>query len=214
MASLYSLVTVTIFILLLQQPWQILSDDILAPFLSPIFDGPLCKGVKCGKGSCKASENGTLGFECVCDPGWKQFRQGNDSSGFSFMPCVIPNCSLDYSCTEGSSVQSKDKQANASFLDPCHWADCGGGMCNKTSLITYKCECEEGHYNLLNVTSFPCFRECALGMDCKNLGITVKNNSSPSSTATATNIDDNGSSLTRGDSLMLIVLIISIAMFP
>lgn len=44
----------------------------------------------------------------------------------------------------------------------CNWVDCGGGSCNKTSPLTYKCDCLEGYYNLLNITSFPCYKECKL----------------------------------------------------
>ncbi|KAK3040537.1 hypothetical protein RJ639_028983 [Escallonia herrerae] len=68
---------------------------------------------------------------------------------------------LNYSCKEGPSpVQEKDKRANESFFEPCHWADCGGGTCNKTSAFIHRCDCSEGYYNLLNMTAFPCFREC------------------------------------------------------
>lgn len=47
-------------------------------------------------------------------------------------------------------------------LVACHWVDCGGGSCNKTSMLSYSCECDAGYYNLLNVTSFPCYRECKI----------------------------------------------------
>lgn len=42
----------------------------------------------------------------------------------------------------------------------CFWADCGGGTCNKTSPFTHTCECQAGYYNILNVSAFPCFRDC------------------------------------------------------
>lgn len=53
-----------------------------------------------------------------------------------------------------------DANALCLGLLACHWADCGGGSCNKTSTFTYKCVCAEGFYNLLNVSFFPCFQEC------------------------------------------------------
>ncbi|KAG5078751.1 hypothetical protein JHK86_002816 [Glycine max] len=46
----------------------------------------------------------------------------NDESGLKFLPRIIPNS--------------------------CHWVDCGGGSCNKTSMFSYNCECDAGYYNL------------------------------------------------------------------
>nr|GMD81739.1 adhesive plaque matrix protein 2-like isoform X2 [Ipomoea batatas] len=68
-------------------------------------------------------------------------------------------------------------------LAACHWADCGGGSCRKTSALTYDCDCKTGYFNLLNVTIFPCLRECALGMDCTNLDIGRSTNKSASTPA-------------------------------
>lgn len=51
----------------------------------------VCKEVECGKGTCKASSNSTLFFECECDPGWKQARSDDDDD-LKFLPCVVPNC--------------------------------------------------------------------------------------------------------------------------
>lgn len=45
-------------------------------------------------------------------------------------------------------------------LVACHWSDCGGGICNKTSPVSYTCECKEGYYNLLKIGAFPCFQDC------------------------------------------------------
>lgn len=42
----------------------------------------------------------------------------------------------------------------------CRWTNCGGGSCNKTSPFTYDCRCSEGYFNLLNVSAFPCYKEC------------------------------------------------------
>nr|XP_027120094.1 uncharacterized protein LOC113737042 [Coffea arabica] len=102
--------------------------------------------------------------------------------GLKFLPCVMPNCSLNYSCAQAPPpAPAREKRANESIFDPCYWAVCGGGTCNKTSIFGHKCECQEGYYNILNVTAFPCFRECELGMDCKHLGIGVMNNTPASS---------------------------------
>ncbi|KAK9073135.1 hypothetical protein SSX86_007458 [Deinandra increscens subsp. villosa] len=171
---------------LLLQPWSNsilpVSGDFLAPLLSPIFED-VCKQVKCGQGICKPSDNSSIPYECECSPGWKQIAATSDQY-FKFLPCVIPNCTLDYSCSKAPSpVQEKENRGNESIFDVCQWTDCGGGKCKPTSLFAHKCECNEGYQNLLNLTFFPCFRQCSLGMDCKdlNIGFTDKPSAPPSS---------------------------------
>ncbi|XP_027116336.1 uncharacterized protein [Coffea arabica] len=165
-----------LIIILILQTWSATSS-IFAPFVG----GDVCKSAECGKGTCKPSNDSNFGFACQCDDGWKQARLEHDD-GLKFLPCVIPNCSLNYSCGQAPPpAPAREKRANESIFDPCYWAVCGGGTCNKTSIFGHKCECQEGYYNILNVTAFPCFRECELGMDCKHLGIGVMNNTPASS---------------------------------
>ncbi|KAI7738419.1 hypothetical protein M8C21_022790 [Ambrosia artemisiifolia] len=172
-----SLLLLLLHFFLLLQPWSIVAGpgDILAPLLSPIFDDDVCKEVKCGQGSCKPLDNSTIPYECECSPGWKQlatFAVDDDNQFFKFLPCVIPNCTLDYSCSKAPPpVQQKENRGNTSIFDVCQWTDCGGGRCEPTSLFTHKCECSNGYHNLLNLTFSPCFKECSLGMDCKDLNI-------------------------------------------
>ncbi|KAI3513552.1 hypothetical protein L1887_20888 [Cichorium endivia] len=166
---------------LVLQPWSIATSagDILAPLLSPIFEDA-CNDVKCGQGTCKPSGNSTIPFECECSPGWKQVANTDDDHFLKFLPCVIPNCTLDYSCSKAPPpVQENQNKGNESIFDVCRWSDCGGGICKKTSLFTHKCECDEGYQNLLNLTFSPCFKECSLGMDCKDLGLGFMNKSPP-----------------------------------
>ncbi|KAF8037943.1 hypothetical protein BT93_B0708 [Corymbia citriodora subsp. variegata] len=142
--------------------------DVLSPLLSPIADD-VCKEVKCGRGTCKPSGNstflygnGTFLYECECEPGWKQTLSNTDQH-LRFLPCVIPNCTLNYSCMKSpASAEEKARQANESIFNPCHWVDCGGGSCNKTSIVSYSCLCDEGYYNLFNLTAFPCYQQCSL----------------------------------------------------
>lgn len=63
---------------------------------------------------------------------------------------------------------------------------CGdGGTCEKASDFTHRCSCRDGYANLLNDTSYPCYQQCSLGVDCKGLGIGVINGSTPSSSPPA-----------------------------
>ncbi|CAK7327114.1 unnamed protein product [Dovyalis caffra] len=162
-------------ILFLLQP-LIARSDFLSPLLSPIFDD-VCKKVECGKGACKPSDNSTWAYECECDPGWKQISSDHDDH-LKFLPCIVPNCTMNFSCMAAPSpVQDKASKHNESIFDPCFWTDCGGGSCNKTSMFTYSCLCTEGYNNLLNISTFPCYKDCAIGMDCTSLGISMSNKS-------------------------------------
>lgn len=203
-------VIVFLTILLALQPTTTISE-ILSPLLSPIFD-EVCKEVECGKGTCKPSNDSPLYFACECNPGWMQTRPAHDDH-LKFFPCVIPNCTLDYSCKEAPSpVQEKENRANLSLFDPCRWTDCGGGSCNKTSKFTHTCECREGYYNLLNITTFPCLRECSIGLDCLNLGITSSNKSTSSTPSMADNGKNQAKTILQGNFYLWIIFMLSWAM--
>nr|TKR83708.1 hypothetical protein D5086_0000264790 [Populus alba] len=194
-----------IVILILSQP-LIASSDLLSPLLSPISDD-VCKKVECGKGTCKPSDNSTWFYECECDPGWTQTRFDQDDH-LQFLPCVVPNCTVNFSCTAAPSpVQEKASRDNQSIFDPCFWADCGGGSCNKTSQLTYSCACAEGYSNLLNVSTFPCYKDCAIGMDCTNLGIMMSNKSAAPTPVMAGNSMSQASSILQEKFLWLMALI-------
>ncbi|GER34252.1 myb domain protein 53 [Striga asiatica] len=85
------------------------------------------------------------------------------------------------------------KNANFSFLDPCFWTYCGGGSCNKTSIFTHSCECDEGYFNLFNSTSFPCYKECALGLDCASLGLNMNNSTTSRPGSRQSSAEDSNS---------------------
>lgn len=196
-------------VILVLLPCSVSSNFTLAPIFSSIFD-EVCKHVECGKGTCKTS-NESLGYVCECEPGWLQNPSKQDDN-LKFLPCVIPNCTVDFSCSRvPSPAAEKEKRTNDSVFDPCHWADCGGGTCNKTSALTHKCECNDGYYNLLNVTAFPCFKECALGTDCSNLGINVKNKSS-SPTGVPANSNDQASATSISDLKWKIMVSLALAL--
>ncbi|XP_076917922.1 uncharacterized protein LOC143578144 [Bidens hawaiensis] len=154
---------------LLLQPWS----TIVTTAENDVYNQ-----VNCGQGICKPSNTTTSPYECECSHGWKQLA--NTSNQYlKFLPCVIPNCTLDYSCSKAQPpVQQKENRVNGSLFDVCQWIDCGGGTCKSTSFFTHKCECSPGYNNLLNLTFSPCFRECSLGMDCKDLNLGFNGNPS------------------------------------
>ncbi|KAL9240817.1 hypothetical protein vseg_014995 [Gypsophila vaccaria] len=191
--------------------------DILAPLLSPVIN-ELCRGGACGKGKCIMPEKGgdDLKYECDCDPGWQQtlFPQARVPK---FLPCVVPNCTLNHSCSEAAAPpESSASFSNSSILEPCRWAYCGGGKCNKKSAFTYACACNEGYTNLLNKTVFPCFKECSFGGNCSSLGLTLSNTSTtpalppPSFPDSGTN---HAKSL-RHEALLSALIVLAMSMAP
>ncbi|KAL8171142.1 hypothetical protein V2J09_022946 [Rumex salicifolius] len=187
------------------------SSDFLSPFLSPIFEN-VCKEVPCGKGSCKPTQNSMIPFECVCEPGWKQPLSAD---GFAFLPCVIPNCTINMGCSPTASPAPAPAPQNAtksSIFDVCSWDFCGSGTCNRSSNSSYSCSCSEGYDNLMNSTSLPCFRQCELGGDCKKLGLTLFNNTAHAPTANASNDSTNKAAPQQYDRLSRIC-IVALGMF-
>ncbi|XWS53933.1 hypothetical protein CRYUN_Cryun10bG0042600 [Craigia yunnanensis] len=205
MASLKTLAFLAIFLIL---HLKIAKTD----FLSPMFDD-VCKEVECGKGKCKPSLNGTLPYYmCDCDLDWKQTRADNDDH-LKFLPCIVPNCTLNSACTAAPSpVQEKAAKANQSIFDICRWTNCGGGSCNKTSPVTYDCKCSEGYFNLLNVSTFPCYRECAIGLDCADLGISMSNKSSSTTPTLSQNDVNQAGSKLLGNCHWVLMLVLLLAM--
>ncbi|KMS98658.1 hypothetical protein BVRB_3g070130 [Beta vulgaris subsp. vulgaris] len=217
MASSNSALILTLFIVfiitVLQPPLATTEPDFLSPLLAPVI-GNFCHRVGCGKGKCKMSEDNDFQYECECDPGWRQTLSSN-SSDFKFLPCVIPNCTLNSSCSEDApSPQSPETMpSNTSIFEPCRWANCGGGLCNKTTEFTYKCQCKDGYNNLFNNTDFPCFKECSIGGDCPNLGLSVANRSTTPTPSVADSRGNNQACSHKHDFLShgLMLLAVSVA---
>ncbi|KAI3820072.1 hypothetical protein L1987_13928 [Smallanthus sonchifolius] len=201
------------------RPWNTvaIAGDALAPLLSPILEN-VCKEVKCGQGICKPSNNSIIPFECECSLGWKQLASSDDDDDddddqyLKFLPCVIPNCTLNYSCSKAPSPgQEKEKRGNGSIFDVCQWTDCGGGKCVTTSPFTHNCECSEGYYNLLNLTFSPCFKECSLGSDCKDLGIGFVDRTSPPPPSSSQDRSNQASYRLEGSYVWLIFMFAQMA---
>ncbi|KAM5561555.1 hypothetical protein ABKV19_022246 [Rosa sericea] len=150
--------------------------------ISPAIAEEICKQVECGKGNCSFSASEPLGYTCECDQGWKRTAEGNDN--LKFLPCVIPNCTLEYDgCQKPPEVRNyTEVPRNLSVFDPCTWVYCGVGTCvkNSTYLYTPECKCDSGATNLLDISVFPCYNECTLQPDCASLGIKVADSTSTS----------------------------------
>jgi hypothetical protein len=120
---------------------------------------------------------------CECDPGWKR---PSFELAFFFLPCVIPNCTFEADCG-GKAPSSAPSPANppssnysGDLLNPCKSGIslCGEGSCVFEAAISYRCHCNEGYENLLNMTAGPCLRPCSIGADCSQLGFSVGGNRS------------------------------------
>ncbi|XVE54339.1 hypothetical protein DITRI_Ditri03aG0072200 [Diplodiscus trichospermus] len=133
-------------------------------FISNPISANACATVDCGQGTCRETDSSLLGFECDCYSGWKHFQIGP----LVLPPCIIPNCTLDFSCGEGSPPPPSPPNFNLS--DPCTLTWCGDGSC-KTNGTGYECDCNAGSDNLLDMPDLPCFKECSLGADCHGVGL-------------------------------------------
>ncbi|KAI3761081.1 hypothetical protein L1987_51488 [Smallanthus sonchifolius] len=156
------------------------SNFNMPPTHSPFFEN-LCDEVNCGKGNCTVDPAKPFSFTCKCDPGWRRTRSDDneDDDLHEFLPCVIPNCTLDYSCMP-APPPSPPIPNNISLFDPCYWAYCGEGTCNKNNTYMHTCDCNPGYSNLMNISHFPCFSRCAIGSDCSRLGVRLLDATSPS----------------------------------
>ncbi|XP_065616404.1 uncharacterized protein LOC111988211 [Quercus suber] len=156
------------------------ANNTTDPFLARV-----CEEVECGKGTCVADLSYPLGFQCQCDQGWR--RNDDGYADLAFLPCVIPNCTLNYSGCQPAPppVPQKTNPYNLSAFDPCYWAYCGLGTCTRNQTYRQLCTCQSGSSNLLNISVFPCYSECTLGSDCASLGIKVSNSSSSGGSGTS-----------------------------
>ncbi|XP_062153985.1 uncharacterized protein LOC133862230 isoform X1 [Alnus glutinosa] len=155
---------------------QLMSDP------NPI-EAAVCAMIKCGQGTCKPSNASIIGFDCECDPGWKEIQIGP----LTFPSCVVPNCTLDFQCGNGSPPPPPPPAPLLpplptlfpNLTDPCALVWCGDGTC-MTNGTGYACNCNEGSANLMNLTGFACFKECYFGADCKGSATTQPSTSSSS----------------------------------
>eukprot|EP01018_Ginkgo_biloba_P026534 Gb_23119 [translate_table: standard] len=121
----------------------------------------LCENFDCGRGTCKNSSVFPF-VRCECEKGWKR---PDVAVEIPFLPCVIPNCTLNHSCSELAPTPSLPYHGfhdrnYSNILNPCYWDVCGGGTCVPKSNFSYSCDCYQGFGNLMNWTTGYCVREC------------------------------------------------------
>ncbi|KAM0932620.1 hypothetical protein DsansV1_C42g0238251 [Dioscorea sansibarensis] len=122
----------------------------------------LCGLVGCGQGTCNGStDNAPFFFDCDCFPGWTKLKIGD----VVFPPCILPNCTINFDC----GLPPLSLPTN--FSDPCDIIWCGDGTCKLTNKSGHACVCNKGAFNLNNSADMPCFKDCALGANCVNVGL-------------------------------------------
>jgi len=146
----------------------------------------VCDYYDCGMGTCKDSSDFPF-FRCECEYGWR--RPNADEESLSYLPCVIPNCTMSYSCTDSIYPQAPPPVYRGG-LSPCDWDVCGAGKCVKQPHGTHTCLCDQGFENLMNWTIGYCVTECQLGSDCAAEGVTIAGSSSKSVNPPASGTDD------------------------
>ncbi|KAE8680973.1 Detected protein of unknown function [Hibiscus syriacus] len=163
-----------------------------------------CAIVNCVQGSCRETDDSILGFECDCYPGWTKYRLGP----IVFPPCIIPNCTLNLGCGNGSPSPPAAPPATFNLSDPCTLTWCGDGSC-KTNESGYECNCNDGSDNLLDMPALPCFNECALGVGCH--GITLgKPPPTPSNAPPPATSSSHGWASRIKDSLKILVILVAV----
>ncbi|KAH7278453.1 hypothetical protein KP509_38G041800 [Ceratopteris richardii] len=152
-----------------------------SPFLH-IGSDLACELVKCLKGKCVNSSSFPF-YECECDAGWKSPFKA------SWMPCILPNCSIDLTCANTSMEApfSPSIPSYRSGFDVCSLHVCGNGKCvsKNTSAtedaVDYECVCDSGFINFGNSVNGFCVPKCSIGADCTNVNLTFgKSGGSPS----------------------------------
>ncbi|KAF9670086.1 hypothetical protein SADUNF_Sadunf13G0031900 [Salix dunnii] len=181
----------------------------------------LCAEVDCGKGTCVGNMSYPLNYKCECQSGWKQalYDDDDDDDENKFLPCVIPNCTLNYGTCQPAPppVPQKEAPHNSSFFDrnhhnkTCYWMYCGEGQCTKNGTYRHTCTCNPGFTNLLNISYYPCYSTCTLGSDCDAI-IKVANSTSAGTGNGTTTGENPASTILPAKFQWMIILLVSMLM--
>ncbi|MCO5559489.1 hypothetical protein L7F22_013090 [Adiantum nelumboides] len=143
-----------------------------------------CGPVNCVNGVCSVSVEFPF-YKCTCNKGWKSPLNA------SWIPCVLPNCSLDLSCGNNTSL-SAPPPAFSPTLDSfslCLLPICGNGDCvaSSNSSLSYECKCNAGSTNIFNSSNGYCIQQCAIGAGCSGLNGTLGSSPPPPSSSAGQN---------------------------
>ncbi|CAA6667203.1 unnamed protein product [Spirodela intermedia] len=106
-------------------------------------------------------------YSCECDPGWTKLGGGGLlGSLLPIFPCVIPNCTLSFSCTDDTPATAAPPLTSFS-------ASAG------TLGVNLRCNCRPGYANFLNNTALACVKECFIEATCADLGSTTPADTPP-----------------------------------
>ncbi|MCO5560693.1 hypothetical protein L7F22_014310 [Adiantum nelumboides] len=124
-----------------------------------------CGPVNCVHGVCSGSVTVPF-YKCLCNEGWQSPLNA------SWIPCVLPNCSLDIGC--GNTSLSAPPPAISPTLESfslCALPICGDGDCvaSSNSSLSYECKCNAGSTNIFNSSNGYCIPQCAIGAGCSGL---------------------------------------------
>uniref|UniRef100_A0A6N2LZ63 EGF-like domain-containing protein n=1 Tax=Salix viminalis TaxID=40686 RepID=A0A6N2LZ63_SALVM len=175
------------------------------------FYEKLCEEVDCGKGKCVVDKSYPWNYKCECQSGWKQALYDNDEDETEFLPCVFPNCTLNYGAGQPAPppVPQKEVPRNISAFDPCYWMYCGEGQCTKNGTYRHTCTCNPGFSNLLNISYYPCYGPATLGSDCNDIIKVANSTSSGNGTTTGSN---PASTILPAKFQWMVILLISMLM--
>eukprot|EP00250_Pteridium_aquilinum_P015306 c22511_g1_i2 orf=320-1045(-) len=143
----------------------------LEPSLLNIGNGFSCEFAKCLRGQC-VNDSSFPFYKCECNAGWKP------PFGVAWLPCILPNCSIDLTCANSSSAVPAPSPTLPSFNGSpniCSLPVCGNGVCSSAgnSSNDYECKCDTGYANLRNKSDGYCIRSCSIGADCTNVNLPI-----------------------------------------
>ncbi|KAK9069763.1 hypothetical protein SSX86_010159 [Deinandra increscens subsp. villosa] len=126
----------------------------------------VCQDKDCGEGKCVPDLIlPDLLFHCECNVGWSTIMVGP----MSFGSCIIPNCTVDFSCG-GKYPPTPPLPPLNLTISPCSLVWCGDGDCVVNGTDHY-CQCHDRAANLLHDPKLICMQQCYLEGDCAHLDL-------------------------------------------
>ncbi|KAG0619277.1 hypothetical protein M758_4G128300 [Ceratodon purpureus] len=150
-----------------------------------------CANVDCQQGTCVPNDNLIVSilfpYKCECSPGWATLQKIVPLLSIPSLPCNVPNCSLNANCAGDSPASAPSPSSSpvtSANISTCLVPGiCGHGTCEPITSSnvssSFKCVCDSGYANVLNMTGGYCVSQCELNGGCENLNITLPGLSSP-----------------------------------